>query len=44
MDYLYDKVQLYDTIKHVMQGYGLTDNIPPIQEDLKDIEHNMLHF
>jgi glycosidase len=44
MDYLYDKVQLYDTIKHVMQGHGSTDNIPPIQEDLKDIEHNMLHF
>ena len=44
MDYLYDKVALYDTIKHVMQGHGLTDNIPPILEDLKDIEHNMLHF
>lgn len=44
MDYLYDKVQLYDTIKHVMQGNGKTDNIPPIQEDLKDIEHHMLHF
>ena len=44
MDYLYDKVQLYDTIKHVMQGYGLTDNIPPIQDDLADIEHHMLHF
>ena len=44
MDYLYDKVQFYDTIKHVMQGHGLTDNIPPIQEDLKDIEHHMLHF
>ena len=44
MDYLYDKVQLYDTIKHIMQGHGLTDNIPPIQEDLKDIEHHMLHF
>ena len=44
MDYLYDKVQLYDTIKHVMQGHGLTDNIPPIQDELKDIEHNMLHF
>ena len=38
------KLQLYDTIKHIMQGHGLTDNIPPIQEDLKDIEHNMLHF
>lgn len=44
MDYLYDKVQLYDTIKNVMQGRGSTDNIPPIQEDLKDIEHHMLHF
>lgn len=44
MDYLYDKVQLYDTIKHVMQGHGWTDNIPPIQEELKDIEHHMLHF
>ncbi len=44
MDYLYDKVQLYDTLKHVMQGHGRTDNIPLIQEDLKDIEHNMLHF
>ncbi|PQJ72577.1 alpha-amylase family protein [Polaribacter butkevichii] len=44
MDYLYDKVQLYDTIKHIMQGHGITDHIAPIQEDLKDIEHNMLHF
>ncbi|WP_445735801.1 alpha-amylase family glycosyl hydrolase [Mariniflexile sp.] len=44
MDYLYDKVQLYDTIKHIMQGFGKTDNIPPIQDDLKDIEHHMLHF
>ncbi|WP_282073818.1 alpha-amylase family glycosyl hydrolase [Polaribacter atrinae] len=44
MDYLYDKVQLYDTIKNIMQGHGLTDHIAPIQEDLKDIEHNMLHF
>ena len=44
MDYLYDKVQLYDTIKHVMQGHGSTDNIPPIQNDLADIEHHMLHF
>ncbi|NNK83248.1 MAG: alpha-amylase [Flavobacteriaceae bacterium] len=44
MDYLYDKVQLYDTIKHVMQGHGSTDNIPPIQKELADIEHHMLHF
>lgn len=44
IDYLYDKVQLYDTIKNIMQGKGSTDNIPPILDDLKDIEHNMLHF
>lgn len=44
MDYLYDKVALYDTLKHIMQGYGLTDNLPPIQESLADIEHHMLHF
>lgn len=44
MDYLYDKVALYDTIKHIVQGHGLTDNLPAIQEDLSDIEHNMLHF
>ena len=44
MDYLYDKVALYDTIKHIMQGHGLTDNLPAIQNDLSDIEHNMLHF
>nr|WP_321411772.1 alpha-amylase family glycosyl hydrolase [uncultured Carboxylicivirga sp.] len=44
MDYLYDKVEFYDTLKHVMQGHGLTDNIPQIQEGLSDIEHHMLHF
>lgn len=44
MDYLYDKVELYDTLKHVMQGHGSTDNIPPIQSRLSDIEHHMLHF
>ncbi|WP_289055867.1 alpha-amylase family protein [Carboxylicivirga marina] len=44
MDYLYDKVELYDTLKHIMQGHGLTDNLPAIQEGLKDIEHHMLHF
>jgi glycosidase len=44
MDYLYDKVQLYDTLKHVMQGHGSTDYIPSILNDLSDIEHHMLHF
>jgi glycosidase len=44
MDYLYDKVELYDSLKHIMQGHGWTDHIPKVQEGLVDIEHNMLHF
>lgn len=44
MDYLYDKVELYDSIKHIMQGHGWTDHIPKVLEGLQDIEHNMLHF
>lgn len=44
IEYLYDKVQLYDTLKYVMQGRSKTDHIPPIQDELKDIEHHMLHF
>ncbi len=44
MDYLYDKVALYDTIKNIMQGHGWTDHITGIQDYKADIEHNMLHF
>ena len=44
MDYLYDKVALYDTIKNIMQGHGFTDHITGIQDYKADIEHNMLHF
>jgi glycosidase len=44
MDYLYDKVELYDTLKHIMQGHGSTDNLVPILKVLSDIEHHMLHF
>ncbi len=44
MDYLYDKVELYDSIKHIMQGHGWTDHIPVVQKGLHDIEHHMLHF
>jgi glycosidase len=44
MDYLYDKVQMYDTLKNIVQGRGLPKNISGIREDLKDIEHHMLHF
>ncbi len=44
MDYLYDKVDLYDTLKHIMQGHGSTDNLPGLLERQKDIEHHLLHF
>ena len=44
MDYLYDKVELYDSLKHIMKGYGWTDHIPVVQNSLKDIEHHMLRF
>ncbi|MCY1720773.1 alpha-amylase family protein [Prolixibacteraceae bacterium Z1-6] len=44
MDYLYDKVELYDTLKHIMQGHGSTDHLTAIYDGLKDIEHHMLHF
>ena len=44
MDYLYDKVELYDSLKHIIKGYGWTDHIPVVQQGLADIEHHMLHF
>ncbi len=44
MDYLYDKVELYDSLKHIMKGYGWTDHIHTVQNGLQDIEHHMLHF
>lgn len=44
MDYLYDKVEFYDSLKHIMKGYGWTDHMPVVVDGLKDIEHHMLHF
>ncbi|MBV2246777.1 MAG: alpha-amylase family protein [Lentimicrobium sp.] len=44
MDFLYDKVELYDTLKFIMQGHGSTDNLVGIQQGLADIESHMLHF
>ncbi len=44
MDYLYDKVAFYDSIKHIVKGYGWTDHIPNVQDEMADIEHQMLHF
>jgi glycosidase len=44
MDYLYDKVEMYDTLKNIIQGHGSTDHLPGIISGLADIEHHMLHF
>ncbi|WP_337879655.1 alpha-amylase family glycosyl hydrolase [Rheinheimera sp.] len=44
MDYLYDKVEMYDSLKLVMQGKGSTDSIAKVQQGMMDIEQHMLHF
>lgn len=44
MDYLYDKVGLYDTLKLIMQGHWDADHLPYRVDEIKDIEHHMLHF
>lgn len=44
MDYLYDKVEFYDSLKLVMQGKGPTSELVAIQQRMADIEHHMLHF
>ena len=44
MDALYDKVDLYDTLKNIMQGKEHTKEITRIQSALKDIQPHMLHF
>ncbi|EKO3818976.1 alpha-amylase family protein [Vibrio harveyi] len=44
MDYLYDKVDLYDCLKDVMHSKQHVSKISEIQESMMDIEHHMLHF
>ncbi|MGD8110535.1 alpha-amylase family glycosyl hydrolase [Vibrio sp. TRT 17S01] len=44
MDYLYDKVDLYDQLKAIMQGDGSTSDIGRIEWEMRDIEQHMLHF
>lgn len=44
MDYLYDKVDLYDKLKEVIQGKSDPDPIVYIMSGQQDIEHHMLHF
>ena len=43
-DYLYDKVQLYDTLRHIITDRGLTQNLTGVWQDLKGQNHRMLRF
>jgi glycosidase len=43
-DFLYDKVQLYDTLRLLVNQKTESVGIPKIQENLKGINHQMLHF
>lgn len=43
-DFLYDKVQLYDTLRLLINGKSKTTAIPEIQHSLEGINDYMLHF
>lgn len=43
-DFLYDKVQLYDTLKSIVRGEGITDRITSVWKDLEGINSRMLRF
>lgn len=43
-DFLYDKVQLYDTLRLMVNQKAHASGIPAIQESLKGMNHQMLHF
>jgi len=43
-DFLYDKVQLYDTLRYLIGGQRSTSDIEVIQKSLEAINSNMLHF
>ncbi|TMS93133.1 alpha-amylase [Pseudoalteromonas sp. S201] len=44
MDYLYDKVGFYDTLKAIMQGKQSANTLFKAQAEVADIEQHMLHF
>jgi glycosidase len=43
-DYLYDKVQLYDTLRGLINNQRSANDIDGIQKSLEGINSNMLHF
>jgi len=44
MDYLYDKVAMYDSIKQIMKDNGKTSYIADVLEQTKDIAPHLLYF
>ncbi len=44
MDYLYDKVGFYDTLKTIMQGNGEVSALLDVHQKVADIAPSMLHF
>lgn len=44
MDYLYDKVGFYDTLKQIMQGTGKVSDLVRVHKEVSDIAPHMLHF
>jgi len=43
-DYLYDKVQLYDTLKAVIQGRNTAEQITVVMDQLAAVDDHMLRF
>jgi neopullulanase len=44
MDYLYDKVGFYDTLKWIMQGKQPANTLLPVYNEIADIAPHMLNF
>nr|WP_157576632.1 alpha-amylase family glycosyl hydrolase [Pseudoalteromonas rubra] len=44
MDYLYDKVGFYDSLKALMQGKGTAQEVLDVHASVADIAPHMLHF
>ena len=44
MDYLYDKVGFYDSLKRLMQGKGTASEVLARQAEVTDIDQHMLKF
>jgi neopullulanase len=44
MDYLYDKVGFYDTLKGMMQGMQPSQDLIDVYQSVADIEPHLMHF